>query len=129
MTESMLAEALEHRAINHPYLKALQNGEFNNTTEIYKDFAQQYGAYSNWFPRYLTAVISKLESAEHRDHLLENLSEESGHLHDEDIEAIKEIADAGESLAGRILLFDGLGANARRVALPRDPACVVCRHG
>lgn len=91
MTESMLAEALEHRAINHPYLKALQNGEFNNTAEIFKDFAQQYGAYSNWFPRYLTAVISKLESAEHRDHLLENLSEESGHLHDEDIDAIKEI--------------------------------------
>ncbi|WP_135211800.1 HesA/MoeB/ThiF family protein [Vitreimonas flagellata] len=45
------------------------------------------------------------------------------------LEAIKEIADAGESLAGRILLFDGLGANARRVALPRDPACVVCGHG
>ncbi|HVK79887.1 MAG TPA: molybdopterin-synthase adenylyltransferase MoeB, partial [Verrucomicrobiae bacterium] len=45
------------------------------------------------------------------------------------LEAIKEIADAGESLAGRILLFDGLTANARRVALPRDPACVVCGHG
>ncbi|UPT63117.1 MAG: molybdopterin-synthase adenylyltransferase MoeB [Hyphomonadaceae bacterium JAD_PAG50586_4] len=45
------------------------------------------------------------------------------------LEAIKEIADAGESLAGRIFLFDGLGASARRVALPRDPACVVCGHG
>lgn len=90
-TESMLKEALQHRAINHPYLKALQNGEFNNNLEIYKDFAQQYGAYSKWFPRYLTAVISKLENAEHRNHLLENLSEESGHLHDEDIEAIKQI--------------------------------------
>lgn len=91
MTESMLAEAIEHRAINHPYLIALRDGEFNNITEIFKDFAQQYGAYSDWFPRYLTAVISKLECPEHRSHLLENLSEESGHLHDEDIEAIKEI--------------------------------------
>lgn len=45
------------------------------------------------------------------------------------LEAIKEIAEAGEGLAGRILLFDGLEANARRVALPRDPACVVCGHG
>jgi molybdopterin/thiamine biosynthesis adenylyltransferase len=45
------------------------------------------------------------------------------------LEAIKEIAEAGETLAGRILLFDGLAANARRVALPRDPACVVCGHG
>ena len=81
----LIEEALNHRAINHPYLIALKNGEFQNNKEILKDFAAQYGAYSAWFPRYLTAVISKLENPIHREHLLDNLSEESGHLHDEDI--------------------------------------------
>lgn len=42
------------------------------------------------------------------------------------LEAIKEIAQAGEGLAGRVLFFDGLRAEARTVALPRDPACPVC---
>jgi len=44
------------------------------------------------------------------------------------LEAIKEITGAGESLAGRLLLFDGLNANVRTVALPRDPNCPVCSH-
>ncbi len=42
------------------------------------------------------------------------------------LEAIKEIAGAGESLAGRLLLYDGLCAEARTLRLPRDPACPVC---
>lgn len=42
------------------------------------------------------------------------------------LEAIKEIAGAGESLAGRLLLHDGLAATSRTVALSRDPACLVC---
>ena len=85
---NLIEEALNHRAINHPYLIALKNGEFEHKKEILKDFAAQYGAYSAWFPRYLTAVISKLENPIHREHLLDNLSEESGHLHEEDMEAI-----------------------------------------
>lgn len=44
------------------------------------------------------------------------------------LEAIKLLADAGEPLVGRLLLFDGLSAEARTIALPRDPACPVCGH-
>jgi molybdopterin/thiamine biosynthesis adenylyltransferase len=44
------------------------------------------------------------------------------------MEAIKEITGAGESLAGRLFLYDGLSATARTIALPRDPNCPVCRH-
>jgi molybdopterin/thiamine biosynthesis adenylyltransferase len=44
------------------------------------------------------------------------------------LEAIKHIAQAGETLAGRILLFDGLTSQARTIALARDPACPVCGH-
>ncbi len=42
------------------------------------------------------------------------------------LEAIKEIAQAGESLAGRLMLYDGLAAQSRTIALKRDPGCVVC---
>ena len=42
------------------------------------------------------------------------------------LEAIKEIADAGESLAGRLLIYDALSAAFRTVKVPRDPACALC---
>lgn len=42
------------------------------------------------------------------------------------LEAIKEIAQAGESLAGRLLIYDALDAETRVVKLPRDPKCPVC---
>ncbi|MFM6900590.1 MAG: cupin domain protein, partial [Microcystis panniformis] len=89
--ENLIKEALSHRAINHPYLLALEKGEFQHTDEVLKDFASQYGAYSDWFSRYLTAVISKLENPTHRNHLLKNLAEENGHLHDQDLEAIRKL--------------------------------------
>lgn len=42
------------------------------------------------------------------------------------LETIKEIAEAGQTLAGRLFIFDGLGATARTIALKRDPSCSVC---
>lgn len=44
------------------------------------------------------------------------------------LEAIKEIAQTGDSLAGRLFIYDSLSAEARTVKLPRDPACTVCGH-
>ncbi len=45
------------------------------------------------------------------------------------LEAIKHIARAGETLSGRIFMYDGLTGKARTVALVRDPACPVCGRG
>ena len=42
------------------------------------------------------------------------------------LEALKYLAQAGESLIGRLLLWDGLRADARVMKVPRDPACPVC---
>ena len=44
-------------------------------------------------------------------------------------EAIKEILGLGETLAGRLVLYDGLAARTRVIALPRDPACPACGEG
>ena len=42
------------------------------------------------------------------------------------LEAIKEITGAGEGLRGAMLLWDGLDADARRIAVARRPGCAVC---
>ena len=42
------------------------------------------------------------------------------------LEAVKEITHSGESLAGRLMIYDALKATSRTVRLPPDPACPVC---
>ncbi|PZN95111.1 MAG: molybdopterin biosynthesis protein MoeB [Alphaproteobacteria bacterium] len=42
------------------------------------------------------------------------------------LEVIREITGFGESLAGRLLLYDALGARMRTVRLPKDPDCPGC---
>jgi adenylyltransferase/sulfurtransferase len=41
-------------------------------------------------------------------------------------EALKLLAGCGTSLAGRLLLLDGLGMEWRSISVPRDPGCTVC---
>lgn len=41
-------------------------------------------------------------------------------------EALKLIAGAGETLAGRLLLLDALAMQVRTIKLKKDPACPVC---
>lgn len=41
-------------------------------------------------------------------------------------EALKLVIGCGTSLAGRLLLLDGLGMEWREIQVPRDPGCTVC---
>jgi adenylyltransferase/sulfurtransferase len=41
-------------------------------------------------------------------------------------EALKLLIGCGTSLAGRLLLLDGLGMEWREIRVPRDPQCTVC---
>ena len=42
------------------------------------------------------------------------------------LEVMKEIIGVGESLAGRLLIYDALAANFRTVKVPPDPECRLC---
>ncbi|MEL6789985.1 MAG: molybdopterin-synthase adenylyltransferase MoeB [Pseudomonadota bacterium] len=42
------------------------------------------------------------------------------------MEALKETLGIGESLAGRLMIYDGLAAQCRTVKLPADPHCSAC---
>jgi molybdopterin/thiamine biosynthesis adenylyltransferase len=45
------------------------------------------------------------------------------------LEAVKLIAEAGEPLTGRLLIYDALAAEARTVRIGPDPDCPVCGFG
>ena len=42
------------------------------------------------------------------------------------VETIKVLLDIGQTLAGRLLLFDALNMEWREVRLRKDPTCPVC---
>lgn len=42
------------------------------------------------------------------------------------VEVLKEILDLGDSLAGKLLLYDALSARSRTITLPKDPGCNFC---
>ena len=41
-------------------------------------------------------------------------------------EALKELLGIGETLSGRLLIYDGLATDFRTIRIPRDPACRLC---
>ncbi len=41
-------------------------------------------------------------------------------------EVLKELLNTGDSMAGRLLIYDGLGTAFRTLKLPRDPGCPLC---
>lgn len=84
----LAAMALEHRAVCHPYLHDLAAGSLPDLRFALADFACQYYGYSAHFPRYLTAVISRLEDPAHRHALLENLIEERGIYQQDELRAL-----------------------------------------
>ncbi|MFP6665908.1 MAG: iron-containing redox enzyme family protein [Pirellulales bacterium] len=88
--EELVQEALSHPAVCHPYLTDLAEGNLPDLNWAIRDFAAQYPGYCAHFPRYLTVVISKLESPEHRKTLMQNLIEESGMLDEEEIAVLVE---------------------------------------
>jgi pyrroloquinoline quinone (PQQ) biosynthesis protein C len=75
---ALAARAMVHRAVRHPYLERLRSGDLPDPVAALRDFARHYRGYSYHFPRYLTAVMSRLAEPRHREALLANLVEESG---------------------------------------------------
>ena len=41
-------------------------------------------------------------------------------------EVLKELLGIGESLSGRLLVYDALRSDFHRIRLPRDPHCLTC---
>ena len=98
--DELAQSALSHRAVCHPYLRAMAAGDLPDTRWALADFARHYYGYSAHFPRYLTALISRLESPAHRTALLANLTEESGQYAGKDLELLAEVGIQREWIVG-----------------------------
>jgi len=90
--EGLVATALTHRAVDHPYLRALASGDLPDLRWAIADFALQYYGYSAHFPRFLAQTISQLTEPPDRAALMENMTEESGEYGQEEL---AELAEAG----------------------------------
>jgi len=84
----------------HPWLQRLEANTLPDMRAALVDFAWHYYGYSQWFPRYLRAVIQRLEVPAHRALLAENLAEEKGHLSEEDCDTLRAIDIDPQSVAG-----------------------------
>lgn len=98
--DDLVGKALKHRAVRHPYLKALAEGTLPDLPFALADFARHYYGYSAHFPRFLTALISRLENPEHRKPLLANLTGESGHYEPEELEELRRCGIEAEWIVG-----------------------------
>ena len=45
------------------------------------------------------------------------------------VEVLKEILNIGQGMAGRLLIYDALGARLREVKVRKDPHCILCGSG
>ena len=130
--DALSTVALQHRAVNHPYLRALADGRLPNPRQAIVDFAVQYQGYASWFPKYLNCVMSKLENPQHRDFFQENLDEESGHLDPETIQELEALGIQESWVQGipHPILFRrfqlALGIDARTE--PLCPAAILWRR-
>tara|TARA_B100001540_G_C15816097_1_gene647532 strand:+ start:3858 stop:4799 length:942 start_codon:yes stop_codon:yes gene_type:complete len=77
-TNSLCIEALNHKAVNHEYLKKMNQVAFKNKKMILRDYASQYSYYSSKFVIYLKNVINQLDNKKHKKILSENYLEEFG---------------------------------------------------
>jgi pyrroloquinoline quinone (PQQ) biosynthesis protein C len=98
--DAMVATALAHRAVRHPYLQSLSAGTLPDPAWALADFARHYEGYSAHFPRYLTALIARLQNPAHRQALLDNLTEESGVYGTAELEALSRLGIRDEWITG-----------------------------
>jgi pyrroloquinoline quinone (PQQ) biosynthesis protein C len=119
-------EALESTAANHPYLRAISEGDFPNMELAIKDFAFQYGLYSARFTRYVAAVIENLGNARHKQILLTNLDEEKGLIRDVELPPDVLTSVTGQSHASLFRRFQEALGSMPNTGPPQLSARLAC---
>ncbi|MCI4323885.1 MAG: CADD family putative folate metabolism protein [Thermoplasmata archaeon] len=66
----------EHHLLKHPFYRAWSAGHLSQNT--LRDYAEQYYHFENHFPQYVAGTYARLERAEDRRVMLENLIDEEG---------------------------------------------------
>lgn len=93
LVEEVLAQVRHsHPALNHPYLNRLSGvgsaPPLPNPRAAIVDFAHNYAIYNASFCNLINGAIAKLHSPSHVSALRHDLSEENGHLDEDDVAAL-----------------------------------------
>ena len=119
---AVCADINNSRAVNHPYLRAIRDGDFPDVHRALQDFAFQYGLYNAQFVRYMSAVAKNLSTNQHKKILLANLAEEQGNAHDIDLPPDIQASIEGKSHARLYRRFQ-TALGLRNGALKATPEC------
>mgnify|MGYP003338190678 CR=1 FL=1 len=71
VVDALLREALNHQAVQHPYLHALGSGNLPDLPFALHDFARQYSGYVHYIVRFQVALMGRLRNPAHRTALLQ----------------------------------------------------------
>ena len=82
--ESLAEQARTSQAVQHPYLQSLSQGPVDRIQAALRDLFAHYRGYSRFFTKYLAIIMDQLP-AEQRAVLNENMEEEMGLTHDDEL--------------------------------------------
>jgi len=77
----------ESRLLSHDFLKCFADGKFQDMNDAVKQFVKEHYTYSSNFLDLLSSARDKL-NPEDAEILTENMAEEAGHYHEEDLETL-----------------------------------------
>ena len=104
------------------YKKPLVSGalsQFDGQLASFKGYDKKLPCYRCLVPDHPRGVLSCAEAG-----ILGAVSGVVGTM--QAVEILKEILNIGDSLAGKLLIYDALSATSRTIKLPKDPECKFC---
>jgi molybdopterin-synthase adenylyltransferase len=104
------------------YKKPLVSGalsQFDGQLATFKGYDKKLPCYRCLVPDHPRGVLSCAEAG-----ILGAVSGVVGTM--QAVEILKEILNIGDSLAGKLLIYDALSATSRTIKLPKDPECKFC---
>ncbi|MBL4601266.1 MAG: molybdopterin-synthase adenylyltransferase MoeB [Emcibacteraceae bacterium] len=93
--------------------------QFDGQLATFKGYAPDKPCYRCLVPDHPRGVLSCAEAG-----ILGAIAGVVGSM--QAVEVLKELLDLGDSLAGKLLIYDALSATSRTIKLPKDPGCKYC---
>lgn len=104
--------------LNKPLISGALS-QFDGQLATFKGYEADKPCYRCLVPDHPTGVLSCAEAG-----ILGAVAGVVGTM--QAVEVLKEILEIGDSLAGKLLIYDSLSAASRVIKLPKDPGCKYC---
>lgn len=78
LVDGLIGQAIQHQAVQHPYLHALGSGNLPDLPFALRDLARHYGGYVRYGSRFLETLAARLEDPRHVTSVQQRLAREIG---------------------------------------------------